>query len=57
MMIDRRQHWLADQQLFADQALTGRLGGVDIENEIGAGVEEFVVEINRELDANHEFPK
>jgi len=57
MVMDRCRDGLADQQLLADQALAGGLRGVDVENEIGAGVEEFVLEVYRELDANHEFPK
>jgi hypothetical protein len=33
------------------------LGGVDVENEIGARKIQFVMQVDRELDADHVFPK
>ena len=47
---------LADLQLLADDGLGFRLGGVDIEDKIGAGIAQFILKIDCELDANHEFP-
>jgi hypothetical protein len=55
--LDRRQHRLADLQLLANHQLAGGLGGVDVENKIGAGAKKFVMKVNRKLDANHVFPK
>ena len=53
----RGQYLLADVQLFADNGLRMGCRGMDIEDKISAGISQFVVKVDCELDANHVFPK
>ena len=48
--------WLADCQGFGDQRLAGRLRRMDVEDEVGAGKADLVVQVDGELEASHGWP-
>lgn len=51
--LDPPRHILAQRQGFIQHALALCLRGMDVEDEIAAGVRDVVVEVERDLEADH----